>query len=97
MYIRAATFLEIDDDLKTIEQDMSLDGMKNICGAWIFLFFALCDAVSRRNRLREHGRHTHPLRLAGVTRLVNPMRQISDSVFARDRAMRLYADLVRTP
>ena len=45
MQISAATLLEIDDDLKTIEQNMLLNRVKNVgCGSSLFL--ALCGAAS---------------------------------------------------
>ncbi len=41
IYIRATAFLEIDDDLKTIEQNMLLDRSKNVGCGNRFLFLAL--------------------------------------------------------
>ena len=45
--ICAATFVEIDNDFETIEQDMLLDRFENFRRHYCFLFFALCGAASR--------------------------------------------------
>ena len=45
--IGAATFVEIDDDLETIEQNVLLDRFENTCRRYRFWFFALWGAASR--------------------------------------------------
>src|SRR5204863_2079664 len=57
--IRAAAFIEIDDDLEPIEQDVLFDCFEDFRWRDCFFFFALCSAAPRRSRLREHGRNTH--------------------------------------
>src|SRR6266571_4161803 len=70
--IRAAAFVEIDDDLETIEQDVLLDGVEHDRWRDWSLSFALCGSVSIPHcagRFREfatanlsycgHGRNTH--------------------------------------
>ena len=43
--IRAATFVEIDNDLEAVEQDVLLDRLKNFGRRDLFLSFALCGSV----------------------------------------------------
>src|SRR5438552_6688254 len=45
--IRAATFVEIDYNLETIEQDMLFDRFENASRCYCLLFFALHSAASR--------------------------------------------------
>src|SRR2546428_1823048 len=56
---------------------MLLDRLQDVRRFYTFLFFALCRAASRRSRLREHGRQTHPKRLAFAAELVNQTRNCS--------------------
>ncbi len=70
--IGAATFFQIDNDLKTVEQNMIAQHVEHTRRVDRFFIFALTQTRPRSaSRLREHGRHTHPLRVAFGTDLVN--------------------------
>ena len=60
MQIRAAAFVQIHDDLETIEQDVLLDGVEDFSRRDCLFCFALWRAVSCRRCLRENGCDTHP-------------------------------------
>ena len=57
--ISAATFVEIHDDLETVEQDVLLNRVEDFRGRYWLLCFALWRAVSGRRGLREDGCDTH--------------------------------------
>src|SRR5437867_9190262 len=50
---------------------MLLDRLEHLCGGNFSVSFALVGSTSKRSRLREHGRHTHPLMVISAARAVN--------------------------
>src|SRR5947207_1126845 len=70
--IRAAALFLIEDNFKTVEQNMIAQHVEHTRRIDSFFIFALTQTRPRRaGRLGEHGRHTHPLRLAVGADLVN--------------------------
>src|SRR5437763_17032590 len=76
--IRAATLFQIENDLEPVEQNVLAEHVQNARGGDRFPILALTQTRPRSaGRLGEHGRHTHPLRLAVGADLVNRTRVAS--------------------
>src|SRR5437660_11060096 len=76
--IGTAAFLEIEDNLETVEQNVLAERVENTRRGDRFPVFTFAQTRPRgAGRLGEHGRHTHPLRLAVAADLVNRMQATS--------------------
>ena len=90
--IGAFALLEIDDDPKTVEQDVLGDPIKD-SGLRLGLdVIALADAALRcsAGRLREHGWHTHEQRVAARRRMVNATNEMWRNGSERVRRLRAF-------
>src|SRR5438046_9693 len=85
--VRAAALFLIENNLEAIEQNMVPQHVEHARRIDSFSIFALTQTRPRRpGRLGEHGRHTHPLRLAVAADLVNRVRTVAAAVAAARRS-----------
>src|SRR3954454_3941768 len=76
--IGAAAFFQIDNDFESIEQNMLAQRIQDMRWRNRLAIFTFAQTRPRRaSRLGEHGRHTHPLRVAFAAELVNRTRMAS--------------------
>src|SRR2546430_13712953 len=70
--IGAAALFLVEHDLKSIEQNVLAERVENTRRGDRFPVFTFAQTRPRgAGRLGEHGRHTHPLRVAFAAELVN--------------------------